>query len=156
MRNRLFLLTTSLSLLVVSQLGCILNLGGGSVADVRVTWSFAGVQRCAGVGIEEVTIQLVDKEDEGDPNVPAFGIAAPCVQGSALIAGVVAGEYRVVVTANGPAAAWDNGGGADVTVSAGPGNAVAAGLVASAGNGTIPLPFLDGRRCGEAGVVTVE
>lgn len=95
---------------------CVIPIGGAEVGDVRVTWSFEGSQRCADVGVEQVSVQLIKKGQEGVEEANAFGLAADCIAGSLEIPDVDAGDYVLTATGVGDVAIFNNDDGVEVTV----------------------------------------
>jgi hypothetical protein len=93
----------------------VIPIGGGEVGDLRVTWSFDGSQRCADVGVENVTVQLIEKGKEGQGAL-AFGQTAPCIEGSMELIDVTAGTYTMTVVGEGEQVTFTNGNGDDVVV----------------------------------------
>lgn len=96
--------------------GCVIPVGGAEVGDLRVTWSFDGSQRCAGVGVDNVTIQLIEKGKEGKDGAKAFGQTAECIAGSMVIPDIVAGSYVMTAVGTGEVAVFDNGDGVTIEV----------------------------------------
>lgn len=95
---------------------CIIPVGGAVVGDLRVTWSFDGSQRCAEVGVENVTIQLIQKGQEGKDGAKAFGQTAECIAGSMVIPDIVAGSYVMTAVGTGEVAVFNNGEGVTLDV----------------------------------------
>jgi hypothetical protein len=144
---------------VVAAVGsCVIPIGGAEVGDLRVTWSFDGIQRCSQVGVEEVTVQLIEKGKEG-AGALAFGQTAPCVEGSMVLLDVVAGTYTMTVTGEGEVAVFNNGGGVDVVVAPNNETSVDAPLVLANGEVVSRIEFQfqfpGGASCNEAGVATI-
>jgi hypothetical protein len=144
---------------VVAALGsCVIPIGGAEVGDLRVTWSFEGSQRCSQVGVEEVTVQLIEKGKEGQGAL-AFGRTAPCVEGSMVLLDVVAGTYVMTVTGEGEVAVFNNGAGVDVVVAPNDETAVDAPLDLANGEVVARIEFNfrfpGGASCNEAGVTTI-
>jgi hypothetical protein len=137
---------------------CVIPIGGAEVGDLRVTWSFEGSQRCSQVGVDDVTVQLIEKGREGNGAL-AFGQTAPCVEGSMLIPDVVAGTYVMTVTGEGEVAVFNNGNGLDVVVAPNDETAIDAPLVLANGEvvSRIEFQFLfpGGRACNEVGIATI-
>ncbi len=106
----------AMALAPLALAGCIIPVGGAVVGDLRVTWSFGGVQRCAEVGVENVVIQLIEKGLEGKGGAKAFGQTAECIAGSMVIPDVVAGTYVMTAVGTGEVAVFDNGEGVIIEV----------------------------------------
>lgn len=144
---------------VVALVGsCVIPIGGGEVGDLRVTWSFEGIQRCAVVGVEDVTVQLIEKGKEGQGAL-AFGQTAPCVEGSMVLLDVVAGTYTMTVVGGGEVAVFNNGAGVDVLIT--PNEESAADARLALANGEVvsriefQYQFPGGINCSAAGVATI-
>jgi hypothetical protein len=117
-----------LALLLCAMPACVIPLGGAEVGDLRVTWSFNGSQRCSAAGVDEVSVQLIERGKEGKTDGSAFGLAADCIAGSLVLPDVIAGNYTMTVTGVGDVALYNNGAGVDVEVEAGTLTDVAAQL----------------------------
>jgi hypothetical protein len=135
---------------------CVIPIGGAQVGDVRVTWSFDGSQRCSAAGVDEVSVQLIEKGKEGDKDASAFGLAADCIAGSLVLPDVVVGTYTMTVTGIGEVAVYNNGEGTDVEVVPGDLTDVAAQLALANGEVVSRIEFryrFDGEgSCSAAGV----
>ena len=137
---------------------CVIPIGGAEVGDLRVTWSFNGSQRCSEVGVENVTIQLIEAGKEGEVAL-AFGQTAECIAGSMVIPDVVAGKYTMTAVGEGEVAIYNNGKGVVVDVVANDESAVEAPLVLVNGQVvaaiTYPYTFDGDASCTRAGVATL-
>ncbi len=143
---------------------CTIPIGGAEVGDLRVTWSFAAAagddasQRCADVGVDNVTIQLIEKGKEG-AGAKAFGATGACIDGSMVLPDVLAGTYTLTATGDGEVAVFDNGEGLTVEVKANEESAVDAPLVLA--NGEVvsrvefQYTFAGEARCSAAKVATI-
>ena len=125
------------SLATFGLAACVIPIGGAEVGDLRVTWSFAegtgnASQRCADVGVDNVTIQLIEKGKEGQGG-KAFGQTAECIAGSMVIPLVSAGTYTLTATGEGEVAVFDNEEGITVEVKPNEETAVDAPLVLANG-----------------------
>jgi hypothetical protein len=144
--------------LVAATGSCVIPIGGAEVGDLRVTWSFEGSQRCNQVGVEEVTVQLIEKGKEGNGAL-AFGQTAPCVEGSMVLLDVEAGTYTMTVTGEGEVAVFNNGNGVDVVVA--PNNETSVDAPLDLANGEVvsriefQFQFPGGLSCNEAGIATL-
>ena len=132
-----FGLRFGLALGVLPVLSCTIPIGGAEVGDLRGTWSFTAgssdaSQRCADVGVDNVTVQLIEKGKEG-AGAKAFGATGACIDGSMLIPDVIAGTYTLTATGDGEVAVFDNGEGLTVEVKANDETAVDAPLVLANG-----------------------
>jgi hypothetical protein len=105
-----------LALPAIALAGCVIPIGGAEVGDLRVTWSFDGSQVCEKVGVDNVTIQLIEKGQEGKDGAKAFGQTAECIAGSMIIENVVAGTYVMTAVGTGEVAVFDNGEGVTLEV----------------------------------------
>lgn len=114
--NSPFALLALVPALAVIQFGCVIPVGGAEVGDLRVTWSFDGSQRCAEVGVDTVTIQLIEKGKEGQAGAKAFGQTADCIAGSMVLLDVVAGTYVLTAVGTGEVAVFDNAAGLTIDV----------------------------------------
>ena len=138
---------------------CVIPIGGAQVGDVRVTWSFDGSQRCSAAGVDQVSVQLIEKGKEGDKDASAFGLAADCIAGSLVLPDVVVGTYTMTVTGIGDVAVYNNGDGIDVEVAPGTLTDVAAQLALANGEVVSRIEFryrFDGDgSCSAAGVDSI-
>lgn len=145
---------------------CTIPIGGAEVGDLRVTWSFAEKaddapsQRCADFGVENVTVQLIEKAPAPGQGAKAFGATAACIDGSMVLPDVVAGIYTLVATGDGEVAVFDNNKEPlTVDVKANVETAVAAPLVLT--NGEVvsrvefQYTFAGEPTCSGAGVTTI-
>jgi len=105
----------SLVTLVLPLGSCVIPIGGAEVGDLRVTWSFDESQRCAEVGVENVTVQLIG-QPQGENVGLAFGATAACIEGSMVIPDIVAGTYTMTAVGEGDVAIFNNGKGVEVVV----------------------------------------
>ncbi len=137
---------------------CVIPIGGAEVGDLRVTWSFDGSQRCADVGVENVTVQLIEKGKEGQGAL-AFGQTAACIEGSMELIDVTAGTYTMTVVGDGEQVTFNNGEGIDVVVAPNQPTDVEAGLEIVIDDVTANLlfrvQFPDGIDCAAAGVANI-
>lgn len=144
--------------LVAGVAGCVIPIGGAEVGDARVTWSFGGSQRCAEVGVANVTVQLIEKGREGSGGL-AFGQTGACIEGSMVIPDVVTGTYTMTVVGDGEVAVFNNGKGVDVQVLPNQEIAVDAPLVLANGEVVSRIEFQylfpGGLNCSAAGVATI-
>jgi hypothetical protein len=138
---------------------CIIPIGGAEVGDVRVTWSFEGSQRCADVGVEQVSIQLIKKGAEGVDKANAFGLAADCIAGSLEIPDVDAGDYVLTANGVGDVAIFNNDDGEEVTVVPGGLNDFSAPMKLANGDVVSRVEFRTSfageALCSTAGVATI-
>jgi hypothetical protein len=154
----LSIVAVSVAVASIAVGACVIPIGGAEVGDLRVTWSFEGSQRCSQVGVDDVTVQLIEKGKEGQGAL-AFGQTAPCVEGSMLIPDVVAGTYVMTVTGEGDVAVFNNGDGLDVVVAPNDETSVDAPLVLANGEVVSRIEFQfsfpGGRACNEVGIATI-
>jgi hypothetical protein len=154
------LLTTLPALLGLLGGSCVIPIGGGEVGDLRVTWSFDGSQRCAEVGVDTVTVQLIEKGQEGKDGALAFGQTAECIAGSMVIPEIAAGSYTMTVVGTGEVAVFDNEDGDTVDVAPSTLTEVSAPLVLKNGEVVarieLPYSFVGADTCGDAGVDTID
>ena len=142
----------------VSLGSCVIPIGGAEIGDLRVTWSFDGLQRCASVGVDNVTIQLIEKDKEG-AGAKAFGQTAECIAGSMVIPDIIAGTYIMTAVGVGEVAVFNNGAGATIEVV--PNEEIAVDAPLSLANGEVVsrIEFqytFDGEPvCSNAGVATI-
>ncbi|MDP2339781.1 MAG: hypothetical protein Q8O67_02395 [Deltaproteobacteria bacterium] len=118
--------------------GCTIPIGGAEVGDLRVTWSFAAEnsdpsQRCSEFGVDNVTIQLIEKTPAEGQGAKAFGATAACIDGSMIIADVIAGTYVLTAVGEGEVSIFDNGEGLTIEVIANQESSVDAPLVLANG-----------------------
>ncbi|HEY1101480.1 MAG TPA: hypothetical protein VGF99_21250 [Myxococcota bacterium] len=152
---------------IVCVSSCVIPIGGAEVGDLRVTWTFdsdgngngTASQRCAQVGVDNVTVQLIQADpDEGEPAL-AFGQTAECIAGSMVIPDVVAGKYTLTAVGEGDVAIYNNGAGVPVEVVGNQESSSSASLTLVNGDvvATIEFPYtFDGSpRCADAGVTTL-
>ncbi len=145
---------------------CVIPIGGAEVGDLRVTWTFerersgnSVSQRCAEVGVNNVTVQLIETDHEGEGPALAFGQTAACIAGSMVIADVVAGKYTMTAVGDGDVAIFDNGAGVPVEVIGNQETPAQAALVLVNGDvvGSVEFPYTFGGDpgCADAGVTTL-
>lgn len=146
------------SILMAGISGCVIPIGGAEVGDVRVTWSFDGSQRCTEVGVDNVTVQLIEKGKEGAGGL-AFGQTGACIEGSMVLPDVVAGNYTMTVVGDGDVAVFSNGKGIDVEVKPNQETPIDAALSLANGEvvSKIEFQFLfpGALNCSAAGVATI-
>jgi hypothetical protein len=146
------------AILIAGGSGCVIPIGGAEVGDVRVTWSFDGSQRCTEVGVDNVTVQLIEKGKEGAGGL-AFGQTGACIEGSMVLPDVVAGNYTMTVVGDGDVAVFSNGKGIDVEVKPNQETPIDAALSLANGEVVSKIEFQylfpGALNCSAAGVATI-
>src|SRR5581483_8174353 len=103
------------AIVALAGASCTIPVGDGELGQLRVAWTFGNEPRCAAVGVENVSVQVVGAAGTG-------GAQAQCTAGAVVIPDLPAGNYKIFVDAQGTLA-WQ--GSAE--------HAVVGGNVADAG-----------------------